>query len=271
VNDKENKLYEEWKNEEKIAHMEGWDFSHISNRYAEEDDLPWNFKKIIESYLTDDMNLLDMETGGGEFLLELHHPNSNTSAIEGFAPNVEICKNRLLPLGINFKEADGSGILPFEQSHFDLVTNRHGDYNVAELKRVLKPNGIFLTQQVGAENDLELIRLLQPEIHDLAFPKQYLEVRKNELEEHGFEILECQEAFRPIKFFDIGALVWFAKIIEWEFPNFQVDKYLPNLFKAQQILERDGAVEGRIHRFYLAARNTLAKPSLQRTYTPTLK
>ena len=69
------RLYEEWKNEEKIAHIQGWDFSHIAGRYIEEDNLPWDFKSVIKSYLTDKMNLLDMETGGGEFLLRLDHPN----------------------------------------------------------------------------------------------------------------------------------------------------------------------------------------------------
>ncbi len=251
--DKE-KLYREWKNEEKIAHIKGWDFSHISDRYIEEDDLPWDFKSIINNYITDEMNLLDMETGGGEFLLELNHPYSKTSAIEGYKPNVEFCKDKLLPLGIDFKEADGAGVLPFRNNQFDIVTNRHGDYTCSELKRILKTNGLFLTQQVGAENDWELIKLLQPEIKEMTYPNQYLAIRQKELEENGFDILESGEAFRPIKFFDVGALVWFAKIIEWEFINFEVDKYLDNLYKAQEILKRDGAIQGRIHRFYFVAR-----------------
>ncbi|HHU03243.1 MAG TPA: class I SAM-dependent methyltransferase [Christensenellaceae bacterium] len=251
--DKE-KLYREWKNEEKIAHIKGWDFSHISDRYVEEDELPWDFKSIIDNSITDEMNLLDMETGGGEFLLELNHPYSKTSAIEGYKPNVEFCKDKLLPLGIDFKEADGAGVLLFGDSQFDIVTNRHGDYTCSELKRILKTNGLFLTQQVGAENDWELIKLLQPEIKEMAYPNQYLAIRQKELEENGFDILESGEAFRPIKFFDVGALVWFAKIIEWEFINFEVDKYLDNLYKAKEILERDGAIQGRIHRFYMVAR-----------------
>lgn len=73
------------------------------------------------------------------------------------------------------------------------------------------------------------------------------------MEEYGFDVLESGEAFRPIKFFDVGALVWFARIIEWEFINFEVDKYLDNLYKAQEILEKDGAIQGRIHRFYFVA------------------
>lgn len=45
--------------------------------------LPWDFKALIKNYLTDEMNLLDMEIGGGEFLLELPPPPpiSKTSAI----------------------------------------------------------------------------------------------------------------------------------------------------------------------------------------------
>ena len=69
---------------------------------------------------------------------------------------------------------------------------------------------------------------MQPEITKVAFPNQYLDIRKKELEEKGFEIIDCGEVFQPIKFFDVGALVWFAKIIEWEFVNFKVDTYLDN-------------------------------------------
>lgn len=60
--DKE-KLYTSWKKEEEIAHIKGWDFSHIANRYVEEDTLPWDFKSVIKNYLKDQMYLLDMETG----------------------------------------------------------------------------------------------------------------------------------------------------------------------------------------------------------------
>lgn len=248
-------LYRNWIEEEKIAHIKGWDFSHIRDRYQEE-DLLWNFKSVIEKYLDESMQLLDMETGGGEFLLSLNHPHQNTSAIEGYKPNVEYCKEVLLPLGINFKEANGGGKLPFEDKYFDIITNRHGDYTIAELKRVLKRNGIFITQQVGAENDRALVELLLSRNEELPFSNQYLKIREGEFITQGFEIIESGEVFKPIKFYDVGALVWFARIIEWEFPGFSVDSNLEQLYKAQEILEQDGVVEGRIHRYYFVARNT---------------
>lgn len=73
----------------------------------------------------------------GEFLLLLNHPQNKTSAIEGYKPNVEYCKAVLLPLGIDFKEADGEDVLPFLNNSFEIITNRHGDYNISELKRLL--------------------------------------------------------------------------------------------------------------------------------------
>ena len=49
---------------------------------------------------------------------------------------------------------------------------------------------------------------------ELPFPEQYLDIVKKRFCDVGFDILDAQECFRPIKFFDIGALVWFAHIIE---------------------------------------------------------
>lgn len=136
--------------------------------------MPWDYGKIIRRYLSPEMKLLDIDTGGGEFLLSLNHPLCRLSATEAYPPNVELCEKKLLPLGIDFREADGLKKFPFEDKTFDIVINRHGVLNENEIWRVLKPDGIFITQQVGAENDRELVELLLNEIPPLPFPKQYL-------------------------------------------------------------------------------------------------
>ena len=68
---KETEFINSLKKEESIAHIRGWDFSHIAGRYTEETDLPWDYQRIIFDYLKPEMKLLDIDTGGGEFLLEL--------------------------------------------------------------------------------------------------------------------------------------------------------------------------------------------------------
>lgn len=246
------RLKEQWLEEERIAHIHGWDFSHIGGRYEEGQDIPWNYEAIVRRYLSRDAKLLDIDTGGGEFLLSLNHPYNNTSATEGYPPNVILCRSVLLPFGIDFREAKDVGDLPFGDNSFDIVINRHGDFNVNELFRVLKPGGVFVTQQVGAENDRKLVDLLLPDT-ELPYPEQYLKKAVKKFTNVGFEILQSQEAFPKIRFYDVGALVWFARIIEWEFPGFSVEACFNNLRKAQQIVESEGVIEALTHRFLLVA------------------
>lgn len=246
-------LKEQWLQEEHIAHIHGWDFSHIHGLYEEGRDMPWNYEAIVRKFLLNCSKLLDMDTGGGEFLLGLNHPYKNTSATEGYPPNVALCKKVLLPLGIDFREATDVRQLPFSDSTFDMVINRHGDFSAEEVFRVLKPNGLFITQQVGAKNDRELVELLLPNT-SIPYPEQDLKKAIKKFTNAGFEILESQEAFPKIKFYDVGALVWFARIIEWEFPGFSVDKCFNRLCIGQKLIDEKGAIEASTHRFLIVAK-----------------
>jgi hypothetical protein len=68
--------------------------------------------------------------------------------------------------------------------------------------------------------------------------------------------LQADEAYGPIRFYDIGAFVWFARIIEWEFPGFSVESCFEELLKMQAILEDNGYVEGTIHRYLIMAKKS---------------
>lgn len=241
-----------WKKEEDCAHIKGWDFSHIHERY-EEIDPPWDYEVIIKSFLKHDMKLLDYDTGGGEFLLTLQHPYENTAATEGYPPNVELCKERLLPLGIDLRECKDATKIPFEDESFDIIINRHGDFYPQEIKRLLKPGGLFITQQVGSENDRDLAEMVLPGT-EKPFPHENLQEQRTRFIDVGFEILQEEEFFGPICFYDVGAFVWFAKIIEWEFPGFTVDNCFDKLLELQEIIERDGKIAGTTHRYLLVAK-----------------
>ena len=240
-----------WLREEACAQIHGWDFSHIEERY-EQGELPWDYRAVVKEILKPEYRILDMDTGGGEFLLRLGHPYDCTAATEGHPPNVALCKKTLLPLGIDFRAAEAGGPLPFANGSFDVVINRHGSFDTEELCRVLKPGGYFLTQQVGEDNDRELVELLLPGT-EKSYPEWNLRNVAEQLKNSGFEILRGEEAVVPIRFYDVGALVWFARIIEWEFPGFSVETRLDRLFKAQEVLEKQGCVEGRAHRFLVVA------------------
>ena len=244
-----------WKREENCAFIQGWDFSHLEGRYEEENRLPWDYEAIIRSALKDEMKLLDYDTGGGEFLLSLHHPYENTSATEGYPPNVALCKERLLPLGVDLRECKDAAHIPFDDESFDIIINRHGDFYPPEIGRLLKPGGLFITQQVGSDNDRELVEMVLPDA-EKPFSHANLREQRSGFSDAGFEILQAEEAFGPITFYDVGAFVWFARIIEWEFPGFSVDRCFERLLQLQKTVERDGKIVGTTHRYLIVARKS---------------
>lgn len=195
---------------------------------------------------------MDYDTGGGEFLLSLDHPYDRTYATEGYPPNVELCRSKLLPLGIRFEECNDPSQIPFADEMFDLIINRHGNFNAGELYRLLRHNGMFITEQVGGDNERDLVEMVLPGT-EKPFPDLNLVKQRKNFENAGFKIIKEEEAYRPIKFYDVGAFVWFACIIEWEFPDFSVDRCFEQLLKMQEMIERDGEIEGTIHRFLIIA------------------
>ena len=243
---------ETWKREEEIAHIHGWDFSHIHGR-CEETELPWDYREVVEHYRSDDKNILDYDTGGGEFLLSLKHPYDKTAATEGYPPNVKLCKETLLPLGIDFRACDDPGNIPFPDENFDLIINRHGDFSAKELHRLLKKGGMFITQQVGEDNERDLVAMVLPNAQK-PFPHCNLGEQRKVFEDAGFQIIEEAEAYRPIRFYDVGAFVWFARIIQWEFPGFSVEKCFEQLLQLQKKIDDRGYIEGTVHRYLIVAR-----------------
>ncbi|MHA1611868.1 MAG: hypothetical protein ACTSVZ_08695 [Promethearchaeota archaeon] len=79
----------------------GWDFAHIRDRFATS-QLPWCYPtKVLQVIRTQKISwMLDMGTGGGEFLRDNFQPlPSNTYATEAYAPNVPIAKKIWNPWG----------------------------------------------------------------------------------------------------------------------------------------------------------------------------
>ena len=148
-----HKLIVQWRGEEALAHIHGWDFSHIAGRYTEQDDLPWDYQETILRWLRPEMKILDIDTGGGEFLLSLAHPYENTGATENYPPNIELCRQILTPLGINFRTADGKSRLPFDDGSFHNVRCILGPKFDEALEQVRAEKA---TKQSESENKLLL-------------------------------------------------------------------------------------------------------------------
>jgi SAM-dependent methyltransferase len=194
-------LIEQWKNDE-MALFKGWDFSYIKNRKNEEQE-PWNYE---------------------------------TLAIEGYKPNVAVARDRLEHLGVKVLEVDESCGLPLTDSEFDLVLNKHSAFMASEVFRVLKSDGIFLTQQVGGDNLNDLISFFDATPKYISWTRENM---KDEIQNAGFKIKEVKDWKGKVEFKDVGAIVYFLKAIPWIVEGFSVETHARYLEQLQEKLERN--------------------------------
>lgn len=236
-------------------YFSGWNFTYIEDRVVNA-PLTWSYSSIIIPLLKNSETLLDMGTGGGEFLASLFPLPKYTCATETYYPNLSIAKKRLEPLGVNVYYYESDNNLPFEDDQFDLIINRHESYSEKELHRILKPNGVFVTQQVGDKNDCKL-RLALTDSEKLDDDTEWnLHYAENKLKDSGFEILTSHEDITSTRIFDVGAIVYYLKAVPWELPNFSIDRYYSKLIALNQIIAEKGFLElkNNNHRFIIKSR-----------------
>lgn len=243
-----------WKREEDGA-FAGWDFSHLEGRCVSE-PLPWDYRTKVLDFLKPKSRLLDMGTGGGEFLLSLRHPGALTSVTESWAPNLSLCRKRLSPLGIRVEECScEAGVrMPFADDSFDLILNRHESYDLREVRRILKNGGYFITQQAGGRDNELLSKRLIPQ-YEPELPAFNLENELPRFQAEGFRVMYQNQDYPVGRFLDVGALCWYAKRIPWQFPGFSVERCFDRLLLLQQELEQRGELTTRGHRFILIGKN----------------
>lgn len=260
------KSFESLISEAEAWEMEGWDFSSLGKRWTETPP-PWDYRAKVRVLMRGAKSMLDMGTGGGEFLSELRPLPARTCATEGYPPNVSISKSRLASLGVEviqtFSEDNTKipqyGGLPFKTGCLDLVINRHESFVASEVYRVLTPGGRFLTQQVGSENLAELNVLLGAEPPSTGMWN--LEVAASQLKDSGFRIGESQMASIESKFKDIGAVVCCLKAIPWQIPGFTVSGYLNELRRLDGHIRAQGGLKFKASRFLVGGSKEGSKES----------
>ncbi|GAA2995559.1 class I SAM-dependent methyltransferase [Streptosporangium longisporum] len=236
---------------EQAAHasLRGWDFGRLRDRTSGGNP-SWRYTERASALLSTAPRLLDLDTGGGEVLASLAPLPRRTVALEAWQPNIPIAAKRLRPLGATVLGGTADAI-PVSEATFDLVFNRHGALDAAEVARVLVPGGRLLTQQVGTRNDLELNVALGAPVPD---PEEWtLAVAVNRLRRHGFRVLDAREEMIDHVFHDIGAVVFQLRAVPWQIRDFDVERYERPLQSLHERICSQGAFTARSHRFLVEA------------------
>ena len=235
---------------------EGWDFSWLDGR-ATEGRPSWGYLASLTQRLEGASAVLDIQTGGGETFAEAlsrseRLPESLT-ATESWPPNVVVARRTLAPFGVVVVEAAESDWLPFEDESFDLVSSRHPTVkDWAEIYRVLEPDGLYFSQQIGAGTNSELTDFFMgpQSISD----DQRLSVAVSGARRAGLEVIDAREESLPVVFFDVGAVVYFLRKVIWTVPDFSVERYRERLAHLHERIELEGRFVSHSARILLEAR-----------------
>lgn len=229
-------LLQSWLREEQQPFV-GWDFSYLQGRMVEE-PLPWDYLARASELMRNAHSLLDLDTGGGEKLLQMAADwPARVVAIEEYPPNFKLASERLAPLGVEMwpTPITDDALLPFADAEFDLVLNRHAPFNSAEVARVLAPGGVFLTQQVHGLWAWDLLAAFdaKPQWPD-STPEKYVP----RLTAAGLAVVDVRNWQGKLRFSDVGAIAYNLKVVPWLAPGFTVATHQRYLFALQDRLDR---------------------------------
>ncbi len=241
------------------APFAGWDFSWIAGRQTVAGK-PWDFGAIVRRAARHVGVVVDLGTGGGEWLAALRLENAVVIATECWQPNLSVAAERLRPLGVSVvthREAPDNvdwqatgGELPFRAGRVDLIVNRHESYSPSEIRSALAPTGAFVTQQVGDCDLLELLEDLGARSPEIGW---HLDAATDQLARNGLRVVESDEARFTMRFRDVGALAYYVRAMPWAFPGFDLARDVARLRDVHARIERDGCYETLAHRFWLRA------------------
>jgi hypothetical protein len=243
------------------ASFRGWDFSWLGDRYRTT-PTEWDYRTIAGAAARDAGSLVDMGTGGGEFLATIETLPPQTVATEAHPPNWSIAAARLAarripvvavePCPTNSQWEGLGGLLPLRTESVQLVINRHDAYSPTEVARILTPGGRFITQQVGSNDAAELVDWFDRPAP--AGPVWNLGYATSQLEAVGLHVTVGAESRLGESFSDIGALAYYLLAVPWQVPGFDITNDRHHLAQLHTTNEETGhPIEVTSHRFWLTA------------------
>lgn len=117
--------------------------------------------------------------------------------------------------------------LPYPDRCFDVVVDRHGAYDATEVARVLRPGGVFLSDQVAGDDVVELFA-----VFGAPLPRAHrtLEACAAELTGAGLDVVRRDRWHGPLLLDDVAALVSYLTLVPARSPaDFSVDGYANTL------------------------------------------
>ncbi len=212
-------LVENLKRSEDLAGtLEGWELEYGPEPL--EPGPPWTYEELARELASRASFVLDLGTGGGEvFSRVIANSRCRAIATEEWHVNAPVAA-RLLGSSADVVRAS-SLALPFADASFDLVLSRHEALSPKEVTRVVAAGGRVLTQQMIPD----LWHELREVFPDMArFPDHYAQYQR-EFVDAGLVVEDAREFRRPVRFRELGHLVYHLVAAPWTIPGFSVESH----------------------------------------------
>lgn len=233
---------------QRASQFSGWDFRNVSVHQLGADP-PWNYELLVREAAKRATWVLDMGTGGGEFLARVHDGLlGQVVATEEWKVNAPIAKRRLAPFGFEVIECQ-SRQLPFKQAALDLILNRHEELEPSEIGRVIRPGGRIITQQVDRNNWRELRkhfpRMTDPGDHHGEYARGF--------QAAGLKLISDLRHERKVAYATLGDFVFMLAVTPWTVPGFNLEDDLDSLISLNEECHTKNGLELTESRFLLIA------------------
>ncbi|MDR0785671.1 MAG: class I SAM-dependent methyltransferase [Treponema sp.] len=229
--------------------------SGLKNRVQEE-PLPWDLRLIVKKFLHGKQSILDMFAGNADFLNCFPTLPPRVAFVDKLPVDAPEQVWNVKDARVRVKHSNGDCLLPFPDASFDLILNRNGKYEISEVCRSLAPGGVFITQQIGGMNALDLCAALGMLIK---ITGRNLVQNTAAFARAGLCLVDCGESMGKQRFYRIDDVLYYIKHIPLLTECFNANISKQELSVLESVMERQGYFDCISHRYFLA----VEKPSQQ--------
>lgn len=219
-----------------------WDFTWLDGRAVEERP-SWRYFDRVAERARSVASILELQAGTGSMIGRLPELPPLAVATEGFAPSIEIAAPRLRRRHVHLVVTSQTiAALPLRETTFELVITRH-PVTVwwEEIARVLRPRGIYLAQHVGPHSLRDLAEVFVDPWPETS--ERDPDVESRAAHDVGLMVTDVRLERTPVVFYDVGAVVYFLRLVPWIVPDFTVGRYRTQLRHLHEKIQRDGSFE----------------------------